>query len=208
MKTFDAPRWKSQRVSFTADGLEVGTSQVMQYWERPLMRQLALYATRRGGRVLEIGFGLGISADCIMEFGCEDYCVVEAHPVIAEHARNWGRRQSVPVTVVEDFWQNVIDELGRFDGVLFDPYSIDSNPNGNNYRAFLPLAHKALRPDGLLSYFSEQTRAFSPEHLALILEHFNYVEFTVVEDLRVPTACRYWKHDHMVIPCVSRPRAL
>ena len=29
MKLFDAPRWKNQRLSFTALGLDVGTDQVM-----------------------------------------------------------------------------------------------------------------------------------------------------------------------------------
>ena len=207
MNAFDAPRWKNRPVSFTAVGLDVGTEQVMQYWERPLMRQLALYATRRGGRVLEIGFGLGISADYIMEFGCDSYCVVEAHPAIAERARDWGRRQAVPVTVVEDFWQNVMDTLGTFDGVLFDTYPVDSDAAANSYRSFLPVAHKVLCADGALTYYSEETRAFSAAHLALILEHFNHIEFTVVEDLQVPGDCRYWKHDHMVAPCLSRPRA-
>lgn len=207
MKSFDAPRWKNQRLSFTALGLDVGTDQVMQYWEGPLMRQLARYATRRGGHVLEIGFGLGVSADHIIGFGCDAYCVVEPHPAIAERARDWGRRQAVPVTVVEDFWQNVIEELGRFDGVLFDTYPVDSDAAANSYRSFLPVAHKVLGPDGALTYFSEETRAFSAAHLALILEHFNCVEFAVVEDLQVPADCRYWKHDHMVAPCLSRPRA-
>ena len=207
MKAFDAPRWKNQPVNFTPLGLDVGTEQVMQYWERPLMRQLARYATRRGGRVLEIGFGLGISADYIMEFGCEAYWVVEPHPAIAARARDWGRRQTVPITVVEDFWQNAIDALGKFDGILFDTYPVDSDAAANSYRSFLPVGHKVLCADGYLTYFSEETRAFSPAHLALILDHFNSVEFAVVEDLQVPPDCRYWKHDHMVVPCLSRPRA-
>ena len=207
MNAFDAPRWKKQPVNLTALGLDVGAEQVMQYWERPLMRQLARYATRRGGRVLEIGFGLGISADYIMEFGCEAYCVVEPHPAIAARAREWGGRQCVPVTIVEDFWQNAIDALGRFDGVLFDTYPVDSDAAANSYRSFLPVAHKVLCADGFLTYYSEETRAFSTAHLALILEHFNGVEFAVVEDLQEPGDCRYWKHDHMVVPCLSRPRA-
>jgi guanidinoacetate N-methyltransferase len=207
MKAFDAPRWKKQAVSLTPLGLDVGSEQVMQYWERPLMRQLARYATRRGGRVLEVGFGLGVSADYIMESGCEAYCVIEPHPAIAERARGWGERQAVPVTVVEDFWQNAMEQLGKFDGVLFDTYPVDSDAAANSYRSFLPLAHKVLCPDGALTYYSEETRAFSPAHLALILEHFNSVEFVVVEDLQVPDDCRYWKHDHMVVPCLSRPRA-
>lgn len=184
----------------------MGGKQVMQYWERPLMRQLASYATRRKGRVLEVGFGLGISADYIAEFGCEDYCVIEAHPLIAEKARAWAATQPIAVQVVEDFWQNVVGRLGVFDGILFDTYPVDADAASNNYKSFLPCAQSFLADEGVLTYYSEETREFRSDHLQRILEHFDTVEFTVVEHLRVPLNCRYWKHDHMVLPCLSRPR--
>lgn len=84
---FDAPVWRHLPVHYTSEGLDVGTQQVMQHWERPLMSHLVRNATRRRGRVLEVGFGLGIASAFANERGCEEYCIIEAHPQIAEAAR-------------------------------------------------------------------------------------------------------------------------
>ena len=101
------------------------------------MRRLAEYATRNRGRVLEIGFGLGISASEIMSLGCDEYVVIEAHPEVAERARQWGRAQATPVSVVEDFWQNSLDRVGRFDGILFDTYPVNNSPSKPRLSLFI-----------------------------------------------------------------------
>lgn len=203
---FDSPTWRATPLTYDADGLLVGGLQVMQHWEQPLMKRLAQYATRNRGRVLEIGFGLGISAQEIMTSGCNEYVVVEAHPEIAKQARAWGERQPVRVTVIEDFWQNVVRDLGRFDGILFDTYPINDDPRSNNYHRFLPVAHNLLAPNGGITYYTEDTREFRAEHIALLLRHFELIEFSVVNDLAPPPTCRYWKHDHMIVPYVRNPR--
>jgi spermidine synthase len=203
---FDSPSWRATTLTYDADGLSADSLQVMQYWEQPLMERLAQYATRNRGRVLEIGFGLGISAQEIIKCGCDEYVVVEAHPEIAKQARAWGHRQSVPVTVVEDFWQNVLQDLGRFDGILFDTYLINDDPRSNNYYRFLPVAHHLLAPIGGITYYTEDTREFRAEHMALLLRHFDLIELSVVDKLAPPLTCRYWKHDHMVVPYVRSPR--
>lgn len=203
---FDSPDWRATPLTYEADGLLAGGLQVMQYWEQPLMKRLAEYATRNRGRVLEIGFGLGISSQEIMKCGCDEYVVVEAHPEVAKQARAWGERQRVPVTVIEDFWQNVVHDLGHFNGILFDTYPINDDPRSNNYHRFLPVAHYLLAPAGGITYYTEDTREFRAEHMALLLQHFDLIEFSVVNNLTPPPTCRYWKHDHMVVPYVRSPR--
>jgi guanidinoacetate N-methyltransferase len=203
----DPVGWRSKPVGLDPNGgLLIGSEQVMQYWERPLMRQLAAFATRRGGRVLEVGFGLGISASYVMEAGCEEYCVVEAHPVIAERARQWGKAQPVPVRVIEDFWQNAVGTIGRFDGVLFDTFPMNAEERSRNHFPFLGQAPRLLNEGAYLTYYSDETRDFRPEHLRLILENYSCVELAVVDGLKVPAECRYWSSDHMGLPCLSQPR--
>lgn len=204
---FDAPLWRTQLLELSDDGLSAGRLQVMQYWERPLMRRLAEYATRNRGRVLEVGFGLGISANEIVALGCDEYVLIEAHPEVAQRARQWGAQQRIPVNVIEDFWQNQLDGIGLFDGILFDTYPVNDIPGSNNYFRFLPQAHRLLKAGGGITYFSGDTREIRPEHLELVFAHFNEVEFSVVEDLAPPSDCRYWHHDHMLAPYVRSPRA-
>ena len=203
---FDSPSWRQSSSHFHEDHLVVGEeTQVMQSWERPLMRKMAEYATRNRGRVLEVGFGMGISASEIMTLGCDDYVVIEPHPEIASRARSWGRQQGIPVTVVEDFWQNVFDKLGRFDGVLFDVYAVNEEADTNNFRRFLPLAHHYLSQGGGVTYYSGQTRAVAPDHMSLLLSNFSVVELTIVEGLNPPRNCKYWQSDHMMAAYLRGP---
>src|SRR5262249_11218396 len=57
--------------------LRVSGQEVMQTWEAPLMQALARGVTRPGGSVLEIGFGLGLSAGFVQELGPSRHTVVE-----------------------------------------------------------------------------------------------------------------------------------
>src|SRR5580698_2937717 len=92
--------WCNLSVVLNETELLIGGKQVMQAWERPLMQVLAREVTASHGHVLEIGFGMGISAAAIVQCGCRRYSVIEAHPEIAANARRWGQKQSIPVTVL------------------------------------------------------------------------------------------------------------
>ena len=199
--------WRSYPVQLTADELLIGGHQVMQTWERPLMRALAERVTSGGGRILEVGFGMGISAHEIIDCGCEFYEVIEPHPEIARNARQWAAEQPVPVTVHEGFWQDVVGSLEPvYDGILFDTFPLSEAEAGSNHFEFIPVAGRLLRPSGLFGLYSDESLNFRTEHLRLLLESFDEVTFVRVDGLEPPPDCEYWRSGTMVLPFASRPR--
>lgn len=193
-------QWRNLPMKLTDDRLLVGEFQVMQRWEEPLMLAMAREAMRDGGDILEIGFGMGISAGMVMELGPKSYTVIEAHPEVAARAREWGADQPAPVTVHEGFFQDVAHELPeRFDGVLFDPYPITKDEWWDFHLNFAPTAKRLLRPGGTFVYFTGQTSRFSEEHAETLLELFDDVHLFRVNDLEPPEDCDYWDDDHMVL---------
>ena len=103
---------------------------IMHEWETDLMRQHAEFVCSLGGDILEIGFGMGISADFIQKQGIKSHTIIELHPQIAEKAREWAADKP-NVTILEGDWQEVLPSLKegtvrtthkKFDGMFFDPY--------------------------------------------------------------------------------------
>jgi guanidinoacetate N-methyltransferase len=193
--------WREMPVVLTETDLTVGGWQVMQAWERPLMEALADIVCASRGDVLEVGFGMGISAGEIMRRGCRSYTVIEAHPVIAAQARAWGEAQGVPVEVLEGFWEDVVARIDtKFDAILFDTYPLSEAERSKNHFPFIPVAPRLLKPDGVLTYYSDETVDFRPDHLALLLEHFDEVTLRKVTGLEPYPGCEYWSESYMVIP--------
>jgi guanidinoacetate N-methyltransferase len=185
----------------TVEEMTVGGWQVMQAWERPLMAALADIVCEGRGDVLEVGFGMGISATEIMNRGCATYTVIEAHPVIAEKARIWASAQPVRVEVIEGFWEDVVPALGRrFDAILFDTYPMSESERHKNHYPFIEVASALLKPGGLLTYYSDETTDFRPDHLQLLLTHFDEVTLKKITGLEPYPDCEYWREDHMVVP--------
>ncbi len=153
--------------------LLVGGFEVMQDWERPLMRALAKEAARNHGHVLEIGFGMGISASYLINAGCSKYTVIEPHPAILEGFRSWAKKQPIPVEVIEGFWEDRIDDLGIFDGILFDTYPV-SEPETHKkvYVPFIRKASEHLKPGGVFTFYTGYAEALPPEHMDLLKKHF------------------------------------
>lgn len=192
--------WHELPIQLSQDRLDIGHFQVMQDWEFPLMRAMAVEVTRDGGDILEVGFGMGISATQIMESGCESYTVIEAHPRIAALAREWAKKQRVPVQVHEGYYQDVAPKLeGRFAGVLFDAYPNSTEEWTSFHLQFFPTANRLLRPGGIFSYFAGQTEQFSHVHLEALFKHFEAVRLYRVGGLAPPEDCEYWHLDYMVL---------
>src|ERR1051326_2504489 len=154
----NASNWRGMPVEITRDELLVGGWQVMQSWEEPLMDAMAREVTAAGGDILEVGFGMGISARKILEYGCQSYTVIEAHPIIASIARGWLAQQCTQGNVIESAWQDALPHLvEQYDGILFDTYPFSRRERHRNHVPFVPLAPALLRDGGVLVYYSDET---------------------------------------------------
>ena len=200
-------QWRGLPLSASDDRLDIGNFQVMQRWEEPLMLAMANEVMGVGGDILEVGFGMGISAGMVMAQMPKSYTVIEAHPEVANRAREWGDAQPAPVTVHEGFAQDVAPQLTeRFDGILFDPYPNSKEAWYTYHLEFMPIAYRLLRPGGIFVYFAGQTSRFSEEHAETMLDLFNEVRLLRVNGLRPPADCDYWNADYMVLASGRRDR--
>ena len=79
--------WKKANAHFTTHALRILGHPVMEDWETPYMRELARIASSRGGTVLEVGFGMGISAQFIQQSKIKHHIIIEMNANVAERAR-------------------------------------------------------------------------------------------------------------------------
>ena len=110
---------------------------IMHEWETFLMRRHADFVCERGGHILEIGFGMGISAQLIQDHNPASHTIIELHPQIAEKAREWAADKE-NVEILEGDWIEILAGLTegsiqvtpkKFDGVFFDSYGFWAQEN-------------------------------------------------------------------------------
>jgi guanidinoacetate N-methyltransferase len=104
----------------TNQGAPRGGWPVMMEWERDYMCALVhALEIDSCSAVLEIGFGLGISATKIWEQQPASYTCIEPDPVVLKKLREWAKGKP-DVTVVEGTWQQELPKLGFYDCIFFD----------------------------------------------------------------------------------------
>ena len=76
--------YTSETLIFSDDKIIISSSgyEVMMDWEHPIMSASAAYVTQNGGDILEIGFGMGISAGYMHSHSISSHTIVENHPQI------------------------------------------------------------------------------------------------------------------------------
>jgi guanidinoacetate N-methyltransferase len=201
--------WVREPAVFTESELLIRGFQVMQAWETGYMRRLAEVATSRGGTVLEVGFGLGLSAAFIQEApSLDSHVVIEAHPEVAAKARmsfaEAIRRERL--TVVEGFWEQLSPEFPAesFDGILFDTCPLSDETVFFHYTPFFGEAHRLLKRGGVFTYFSDEPERIGEEHAAA-LRQAGFVSFDwELVSVEPPSTCRYWQHKSIVVPVVRK----
>lgn len=157
--------WDKMDSKVTDDVVRIGDMPVMESWEKPYMRHLADVTSKSGGKVLEIGFGLGLSGTMLQEAGMQNgvthHYIIEAHPEVykklVEFKEHWDTVPGAPKVVpIFGQWKDAITVLRQdkvqLDGILYDAYP--NNPSEQHLHQFL-FAVKAwefLKEGGRLVY--------------------------------------------------------
>ena len=116
----------TEQIVFNDDAIEfVGfpkDAYIMHRSEISVMRELARLACQNGGDVLEIGFGMGLSAKHIQSHEIKSHTIIEVHPEIYERALDWSEWRP-NVTVILGDWYNILPTMTTtFDGILHDTH--------------------------------------------------------------------------------------
>jgi predicted O-methyltransferase YrrM len=121
-----------EELVFTEDAIYIkGTiyqkTAVMHLGEKELMYKLADIVTINGGDILEIGFGMGISANYIQQNQITSHTIIENHPDIIPKALAWAEDKP-NVTIVQGSWYDMLSTLSIYDGIFYDTYGDEHLP--------------------------------------------------------------------------------
>ena len=206
--TFNKNEWTSAPAKFTDKDLTIFGYAVMEDWEHPYMKALADIAAKGGGKVLELGFGMGISAEYIQAHPVIEHIIIEANHEVAERAREFAKKAPHSTTILEGFWEQVIDQIpdNSLDGILFDTYPLSDLELYQNHFFFFPYAFKKLKKGGIFTYYSDEIKSFGRVHLKKLLKAGFTQENIQGSAVAVnpPENCEYWKAKTMLAPVVKK----
>ena len=132
---------------------------IMMDWEHPIMSASAAYITENGGDILEIGFGMGISANYIQSHSISSHTIIEPHPQIVEKAVEWSSGKS-NVTIISQSWADVTGSLGTYDGIFYDTSYDDKH---NLFSSSLSELTKTGTKLSVFNSYSSETNIFNLE---------------------------------------------
>ena len=155
---------------------------IMMDWEHPTMSASAAYVTEGGGDILEIGFGMGISAGYIQSHSISSHTIIEPHPQIVEKAVEWSNGKS-NVTIISQSWADVTGSLGTYDGIFYDT-SYDNRHN--LFSSSLSELTKTGTKFSVFNSYSSETNIFNLE--------MNYEQINVTTP---NSASQYFNNDNV-----------
>lgn len=143
---------------------------IMDSVETPLMQEFANIVTENGGDILEIGFGMGISADFIYNSNIKSYTCIEVHPHIYEKALEWSKDKP-NTNIILGNWIDVIPTFdSKYDGIFMDTFEF------SNYEKFELYCRNIANDGCVLSIFGNNGFNKSLETKEFKINKIDYLE--------------------------------
>lgn len=214
----------------SGDTLRIDDQPVMEVWEKPYMEELGRIASAKGGDLLEIGFGLGLSARSVQSHpSITSHTIVEANADVFESLKKFAEEEKAAgrptVHPKHGFWIDIVAQLKKegkmFDAILYDPYPQNESEQHLHHMLFMNLAMPLLKSGGRFVYCNLTsigklkeshdtwedlwTKSQVP-YLTTKLCGFNpdkmsYTLFTFSDEVkRNRGQCEYYMHDQALCP--------
>jgi guanidinoacetate N-methyltransferase len=186
--------------------------EIMEDWQTPLMLAMAGHVTEAHGDVLEIGFGRGVSADFIQQRGVRSHTVVEPNDhSVRHHFERWrSRYPDRDIRLLQARWQDVIDQLGSYDGIFFHAFPMNEQEFTDYVLRSVTFAEHAfaamaahLVQGGVFTYLTTEIDSLSRAHQRSLFRHFRSISMHV-EPITVPADTRdtWWAQSMVVVKAV------
>jgi guanidinoacetate N-methyltransferase len=194
---------------YTRNALKIAGHEIMERWETKYMKKLASIACKNCGKVLEVGFGMGISSHFIqLDKKIKEHIIIEAHPEVCNYARKMFKHevQKNKIKLINGFWENVTPKMkaSSLDGILFDTYPLKEKEIHKNHFSFFKEAHRLLKKGGILTYYSDESKEFSKEHITKLIDAgFSKILFKSCE-VEPPKGCMYWRRKTIIAPMIIK----
>ncbi len=185
--------------------------EIMEDWQIPIMQKMADLITAKGGDILEIDFGRGISSDMIQAKAIQSHTIIECNDFVVKNFWKWKEQYAEKdIRLVHGLWQDTIDDLGLFDGIFFHTYPLNEEEymkyvHGRVTFAehFFATAAAHLKPGGSFTYFSNEIDSLSRSHQRALFEHFSAFSMQIVP-LQLPENVQdtWWANKMAVVEAV------
>jgi len=205
---FEKKKWKKAEANFSKHDLKIFGYAVMEDWETPYMKDLADVACANGGVILELGFGMGISANFIQKNKIKKHIIIEANKEVAREARKFAKKAPHKTEILEGFWEDVIEKIPdeSIDGILFDTYPLTEKEIYQNHFYFFDVAYRKLKKGGIFTYYSDEIKSFGKVHIKKLAgAGFKRKNIkSKISKVKPPKNCEYWKANTILTPIIIK----
>jgi len=163
-------------LTYTDDGrlLDENGAAIMMDWEEPIMEKSAEIICRNGGRVLNVGFGMGFIDTHIEKQIVTEHWIIETHLDVYTKMLQDGWHLKPHVKILYGDWRWYLQFLPKFDGIYIDTWDEDFL----DFHRYIP---NILKPDGIFSFFNNPREDENNLHITQeefdILDKFCTIEF-------------------------------
>ncbi len=215
-------RWSDEKALQTDEKLAIEGHPVMERWETPYMEAFAALVTRNGvGRILECGFGLGISASAIQSYSPEEHVIIEANQDVFQRLIDFQKSAADKVTPILGLACEALESFHdqSFDGIFYDTYPLNADEQHTHQFTFVKKAYPLLKKGGVLTYcnltstgvlknrYDSWEALFTETQLPYLIEAGvpeNDVKGIIVFNVSPPADCLYFQHKTAMIPIIIK----